>query len=301
MSNFIYYLNLDGPKYTLYRPDPSVSDDELDAFGYNSDFMVPLDTDMAVAFFNDDYPVYALYEDDSEAFIEDFEVIQNHKGYFGLERPIWNTGCYVDKLSEFADLDAFNKDQEAQIGIGIEQGLSVDQLKLYMLPDLSAEQMFEIRQGLLMKLPLAEVASYAKKEFSPLQMAELRRGLLNKFPKELMEILSDPRISYFKMRIIGSSVHKGLSIEEAKLLVQPGLNEDQIFQLLDAFDLGLSIEQVSYMANKEFDWKKMQIIKDAFNHGISFDLVKANVDSYPKWHDLVLKFSYLRRGKDITL
>lgn len=70
-------------------PDPDVSIEDRNSYGYLDDEMLPLSRERATELFKQDLTVYLLYEDDTEAMAFDIEEIDNHSGIFGIERTDW--------------------------------------------------------------------------------------------------------------------------------------------------------------------------------------------------------------------
>ena len=70
-------------------PDPTVSIDDRNAYGYTSDELLPLSQERATELFEQDLTVYLLYEDNTEAMAFDRADIDNHRGLFGIEKADW--------------------------------------------------------------------------------------------------------------------------------------------------------------------------------------------------------------------
>lgn len=70
-------------------PDPTVSIDDRNAYGYTSDELLPLSKERAAELWGQDLTVYLLYEDNTEVMAFDREDIDNHDGFFGIEKTDW--------------------------------------------------------------------------------------------------------------------------------------------------------------------------------------------------------------------
>ncbi len=70
-------------------PDPNISISDRNSYGYLDDEMLSLSKERATELFEQDLPVFLLYEDDSEAMAFDRKDIDNHNGIFGIERINW--------------------------------------------------------------------------------------------------------------------------------------------------------------------------------------------------------------------
>jgi len=73
-----------------YMPDPSMSIEAMNAYGYTDSNMLPLSKERALELFERDVPVYMLYDDNSEAMAFEAEDIQLYSGYFGVSREDWD-------------------------------------------------------------------------------------------------------------------------------------------------------------------------------------------------------------------
>lgn len=74
-----------------YMPDPSVSIESMNAYGYTDADMLPLSKDRALELAERDVAVYMLYEDNTEAMAFDTDEIQSFGGIFGITREDWET------------------------------------------------------------------------------------------------------------------------------------------------------------------------------------------------------------------
>ena len=70
-------------------PDPTISIADRNSYGYLDDEMLPLSRERAKELFEQDLPIFLLYEDDSEVMAFDRGDIDNHNGIFGIERINW--------------------------------------------------------------------------------------------------------------------------------------------------------------------------------------------------------------------
>ncbi|MGI6336714.1 MAG: YodL domain-containing protein [Eubacteriales bacterium] len=72
-----------------YVPDPSMSIEAMNAYGYTDADMLPLSKERALELFESDVPIYMLYDDNSEAMAFEAEDIQLFSGCFGVSREDW--------------------------------------------------------------------------------------------------------------------------------------------------------------------------------------------------------------------
>lgn len=70
-------------------PDPAISVEARNAYGYTDDAMLPLTKERAMEMFERDVPVYLLYGDNTEVMAFEQTEILNHDGIFGIDRADW--------------------------------------------------------------------------------------------------------------------------------------------------------------------------------------------------------------------
>lgn len=88
-------------------PDPAISVEARNAYGYTDDAMLPLTKERAIELFEQDVPVYLLYGDNTEAMAFEPEEILQHDGICGIDRADW------EQVKEQFSVAAPNKWQEA--------------------------------------------------------------------------------------------------------------------------------------------------------------------------------------------
>ena len=65
--------------------------------------------------------------------------------------------------------------------MGFQDGLTIEQIKLYAKPKFNRSQMQEIREGFKSGLSKEQVQMYAKPKFDYEQMYEIRKGLEQRY------------------------------------------------------------------------------------------------------------------------
>jgi hypothetical protein len=73
-----------------YMPDPSMSVEAMNAYGYTDSDMLPLSKERALELFERDVPIYMLYEGNTEAMAFESEDIMLFSGCFGVSREDWD-------------------------------------------------------------------------------------------------------------------------------------------------------------------------------------------------------------------
>lgn len=72
-----------------YLPDPAISVESMNAYGYTDADMLPLSKERAIELFQRDIPVYMLYEDNTEAMAFDTDEIITFEGMLGVTSADW--------------------------------------------------------------------------------------------------------------------------------------------------------------------------------------------------------------------
>ncbi len=111
-------------------PDPAISIEARNAYGYTDDAMLPLTKDRAMELFERDVPVYLLYGDNTEAMAFEPEEILQHDGICGIDRADW------EQVKEQFPISAPNKWQEAF------QKSTADSYCIFQLRDSAADIRF---------------------------------------------------------------------------------------------------------------------------------------------------------------
>jgi antirestriction protein ArdC len=70
-------------------PDPAISVEARNAFGYTDDALLPLTKERAMELFERNVPVYLLYSDNTEAMAFEPTEILDHDGILGVDRADW--------------------------------------------------------------------------------------------------------------------------------------------------------------------------------------------------------------------
>ena len=88
-------------------PDPAISVESMNAYGYTDADMLPLTKERALELMERDVTVYMLHPDNTEAMAFDADEIRSFDGIFGVEVSEWETvkDCFVPRDYEKAFLD----------------------------------------------------------------------------------------------------------------------------------------------------------------------------------------------------
>ena len=92
-----------------YMPDPSMSIEAMNAYGYTDSDMLPLSKERALELFERDVPIYMLYDGNTEAMAFEAEDIVLFSGCFGITREDWN--AIKDQIPPM-DMDTIRQKRE---------------------------------------------------------------------------------------------------------------------------------------------------------------------------------------------
>ena len=92
-----------------YMPDPSMSIEAMNAYGYTGSDMLPLSKERALELFERDVPIYMLYDGNTEAMAFEAEDIVLFSGCFGITREDWD--AIKDQIPPM-DMDTVRKKRE---------------------------------------------------------------------------------------------------------------------------------------------------------------------------------------------
>ena len=92
-----------------YVPDPSMSVEAMNAYGYTDSDMLPLSKERALELFERDVPIYMLYDGNTEAMAFETEDIVMFSGCFGITREDWD--AVKDQIPPM-DMEAIRQKRE---------------------------------------------------------------------------------------------------------------------------------------------------------------------------------------------
>ncbi len=92
-----------------YMPDPSMSIEAMNAYGYTDSDMLPLSKERALELFERDVPIYMLYDGNTEAMAFEEEDIVLFSGCFGITREDWD--AIKDQIPPM-DMDTIRQKRE---------------------------------------------------------------------------------------------------------------------------------------------------------------------------------------------
>jgi len=84
----------------IAMPDNSISIENMNLYGYYYDGILPLQEERALELYDRDMCIYLLYEDNTEAMVNDRDEIENHSGIFGIEREDWQASLEYEVLKD---------------------------------------------------------------------------------------------------------------------------------------------------------------------------------------------------------
>jgi hypothetical protein len=109
-----------------YMPDPTMSIEAMNAYGYTDSNMLPLSKERALELFERDIPIYMLYEGNTEGMAFESEDIMLFSGCFGVTREDWDA---IKNEVPPMDLELIRRKQEQAFLESSGDGYAIYQLK----------------------------------------------------------------------------------------------------------------------------------------------------------------------------
>ena len=178
-------------------------------------------------------------------------------------------------IQECEESRKFDDKQMKRIRYGFENGLTMDQVKLYADPKFEWNQMYQIKKGFENGLTMEQVKLYADPKFEWNQMEEMRKGFENGLTMDQVKFYADPKFNDFQMWQIREGFEQGLTMEQVKLYADPKFNYSQMEAIREGFKNGLTMEQVKVYADPKFDWFQMLQIRKGFENGLTMEEIKS--------------------------
>ena len=129
----------------------------------------------------------------------------------------------------------FSAYQEKQILLGIEHGLSADQIKFYSNPEYDGIIMEKFRLGFEDGLSV-EQESLCLNNFSDAQINMILDGFKIGLSMEQVEVYAKPEISYFDMYSIVRGFESGVTVEQMKQVLGIVNEKPSVSEKLDSMD-----------------------------------------------------------------
>lgn len=118
----------------------------------------------------------------------------------------------------------------------------------------------EILKGLDNGLALDQIRIYANREFKPFEMEQIRLGLEHGLSEEQVKVYAKPEFKWPQMREVREGFESGLTLEQVG-------NSLQMQEIRKGFAEGLSMEQVKAYADPRDDFEKMAEIREGLKIG----------------------------------
>ena len=187
----------------------------------------------------------------------------------------------------------FYDNQLREILEGFDNGLTMEQVKLYADPQYGWCEMAAIRTGYEWGLTDEQVKLYAKPEFDDNQMFRIRDSFWQDgMTIEQAKVYADPKYDDWGMQQIIWSLQKGLTMEQIQLFANDTFAKDsqKMSEIRGGLADGLTIEQVQVYAQPKFSWQQMKQLKIGLENGLSIEQVKSVANA---------RHSYRQIGQDI--
>lgn len=113
-----------------------------------------------------------------------FGGLQGLEDFFSLTEAKEDKNTILNFINQCINSGKFNKEQINEIKYGFEDGLTLEQLKIYANPKFDNYQMYEIRWGFKDGLTLEQVKTYADSKISDSEMWNIREKLEGNYEEE---------------------------------------------------------------------------------------------------------------------
>jgi len=113
-------------------PDPSVTIEQMNNYGYINDSMYPLLDKRAAELFHSDENIYLLHKDNTEDLAFDLGEIESHAGLFGIEHTDWENRLGLEDA--ITEVNNSESSRETILIFG-----KVNQFGIYQISDKSAQ------------------------------------------------------------------------------------------------------------------------------------------------------------------
>ena len=129
-------------------PDEQVCIEDMHTYGYIWEGMLPLKKEKALELYNQDFLIFRLMPDGTEAMIDKQEELLNHDGLFGIEKKDWFAICEYNETKKFLRECADEKEKILLFGkesqFGIYQLKDGKEMKDYRFTSFSELQKMEL-------------------------------------------------------------------------------------------------------------------------------------------------------------
>lgn len=131
-----------------------------------------------------------------------------------------------------------------EICIGLENGLTKEQVLVYTGKSFNFKQMREIRLGFESGLSMEQVLIYADNKYTWLQMSEIRSGFVNGLTENQVLIYADESYKSYYMGQLRKWFEYGLTIEQIKTFDIEGLDSEQKDEVAGLFSNNCPIAEI---------------------------------------------------------
>jgi DNA-binding transcriptional MerR regulator len=187
-------------------------------------------------------------------------------------------------MREISKMNFKGFSQIRQIRYGLENGLTIEQVKMYVNPEFYAPRMEQIRLALEHHVSNEKVKIIANEKYEYEQMEQIRLGFENGLTIEQVGNYSDSFFSWQQMEQIRLGCEKHLSSEKLGMFSKLHFGRFQMAQIRMGFIKNLSKEQVKLYANGETVAENSVVLDEygvglASERSVSEDVVIINLET----------------------
>lgn len=116
-------------------------------------------------------------------------------------------------------------------------GLTIEQVKLFAVPEFSSEAMKMIIKCFNEKLFLSQIKTLAKPQYSHEQIDFMRDGFKKGLKLQEIQLFTKVK-SFFELEEIRSGFENGLTYEQVELYAKPNMSSDEMRKMRKSFEAG---------------------------------------------------------------
>ena len=213
---------------------------------------------------------------------QEIETLLN-KGFYYRQLIEINTGLEhnltMDQIKGY-----LSKDKEAQElmldRLIVEGKLTKDYKKQILNSDLDEYQIFQIGYGIDNGLSLDDIKIYASMKYSWEQMDEIRNLLeynqtaKTKLTEEQFKFITNPDLEWHEMKLIRICYEYNVPKKEIKDLLNKDFEWGQVNQIYYGLKNGLSLNDIKIYASPEYEWSQMEEIRLALEHNLTEEQIE---------------------------
>lgn len=173
------------------------------------------------------------------------------------------------RFIRLTNIKEFNEKQKEVINEAMEVGLNDLEIRSFLNPKLSCQQMRCCLYGILNGLSLEQVSVYNDPKYTIDEMQQIRYSFLNKEEQSLTPFLIDKGFNQKQML----EIRKGTVLipKYVELYAKPCFSDLQMKEIRLGFEQDLKIDDICVYMDARFSAEQMRELRKAIGYGVSID------------------------------